>query len=174
VTEYALASALPGASDLPAYLDLIQANRVPVARQVILDREPVPAPGPAAAGTSLPSPEFLVDDLNEVVLRTTATEPAILVLADMMAPGWQAEVDGQPSALLKADFILRAVALPAGEHEVRFRYQDPALRRGLTLTLVGLACVLALLILPRSALKRIGRVLDPGKVSDQAGRGESA
>jgi hypothetical protein len=97
---------------------------------------------------SLPSPEFILDGLNEVVLRTRAPVPALLLLADMLVPGWQVEVDGQPAPLLTADLILRAVALPAGEHRIRFYYNDPAVHKGLTVTLCGLVGVLALLVIP--------------------------
>ncbi len=108
---------------------------------VVLDREPQPAPAPGAA--PLPAPEYVRDGLNEVVLRTRADRPAVLVLADLVAPGWAVEVDGQAQPLLKADHVLRAVALPAGPHEVRFHFRDPAVRRGLTLTLLGLAGIAA-------------------------------
>jgi uncharacterized membrane protein YfhO len=65
------------------------------------------------------------------------------VLADLNAPGWAVEVDGQAQPLLTADHVLRAVALPAGPHEVRFHYHDPAVRRGLTLTWLGVAGIVA-------------------------------
>lgn len=179
VSEYVLASDLPRGENLDAFLDGVQAGSIPVAARVVLDREPMPSPQPVSSPTSasglpptpqpgsspptppaaaspaaasLPVPEFLQDGLDEVILRTSAEQPAILVLADMMAPGWRVEVDGRPAELLRADFILRAVALPGGEHEVRFSYGDPAVRRGLILTLIGLGCVLVLLCLPNAAL----------------------
>jgi uncharacterized membrane protein YfhO len=68
----------------------------------------------------------------------------VLVLADLWLPGWSATVDGAPAPLLVADHMLRAVALQAGEHEVRFVYRDPALRRGLALTICGVVLLLAL------------------------------
>ena len=75
--------------------------------------------------------------MDEIVLRAAPPRPAILVLADMWMPGWSATVDGESVDLLKADHVLRAVALPAGEHEVRFVYDDPAVKQGLTVTAAG-------------------------------------
>jgi hypothetical protein len=120
---------------LGAFLDGIQAGQVDVAGTVRLDRTPEPAPAPS--GSPLPAPEFVKDDLDEVVLRTRAPAAAILVLADMAAPGWSVLVDDRPATLLTADLVLRAVAVPAGEHTVTFRYRDPSVRAGLTLSVIG-------------------------------------
>jgi len=147
MSRYRLVDTLPGGDDLDSFLDGVQAGQIAVDSLVVLDREPVPTP--LAAGEPLPAPEFLSDGLNEVVLRTAAPVPALLLLADMTIPGWSVTVDGQTAELLRADLILRAVALPAGEHEIRFVYRDPAVRRGLLLSLLGVAVLLLLGILPR-------------------------
>jgi hypothetical protein len=61
----------------------------------------------------------------------------------MDAPGWRVHVDGDERPLLRADLALRAVALDAGSHEVRFSYHDPSVRTGLTLSMIGLVGVAA-------------------------------
>jgi hypothetical protein len=131
-----------GAGALGAFLDRIQAGSLDVSQVVHLDRAPVPAPAPATG--PLPVPRFVEDGLDRVILRTEAATPAVLVLADMAAPGWSVTVDGDAAELLTADLVLRAVALPAGEHTVEFRYRDGSYRRGLTLTVIGAILTLAL------------------------------
>ncbi len=130
--------------DLPSFLEGVRTGREPIADQVRLDAAPVPAPVPAA--DPLPAVTFVVDGLNEIVLRASPPTPAILVLADMWMPGWTVSIDGEPAPLLVADHTLRAVALPAGEHEVRFAYGDPALKQGLTVTAAGGLLILLALI----------------------------
>ena len=67
------------------------------------------------------------------------------VLALHHAPltaGWTATVDGRPAPLLQANLGAMAVAVGAGEHEVRFAYTPAGLRLGAALTVAGLAgCV---------------------------------
>jgi hypothetical protein len=145
VTAWRPAADVTGGGELQPFLDAIESGREDVARAVALDRRPEPEPAAAAA---LPVPVFVRDAMDEVVLTTSAPVPAVLVLADMNAPGWKVEVDGREQPLLTADLVLRAVALEAGDHTVRFVYADPSVRAGLALSLTGAALVALLLILP--------------------------
>jgi hypothetical protein len=45
--------------------------------------------------------------------------------------------------VLKADYLLRAVYVPAGHHRVEFRFESPAVRRGMLVSLASLGLVLA-------------------------------
>jgi hypothetical protein len=64
---------------------------------------------------------------GRVELVTTSTADGLLVLHDLYYPGWIAEVDGKPAALLRAALLFRAVVLPAGRHHVAFRFEPFAL-----------------------------------------------
>jgi len=154
LTDWRLAAALPFQDDLGHFLDAIQSGALDATAAVTLDREPVPAPVPSAV--PLPPVEFVSDGMNEVVLRTSAPVPALLLLADMYAPGWNVEVDGSPVELLVADLVLRAVALEAGPHTVRFHYRDPSVRTGLLLSLVGLLGAAVLILFPFLRRRRAG------------------
>lgn len=78
---------------------------------------------------------------HEVVIRASASTGGWLILGDTYYPGWQATIDGRPARVRQADYMLRAVELAPGEHTVRFAYQPPSLRLGLTVSLgaAGLA-----------------------------------
>jgi len=141
VSSWRLRDSLPYGDDLNSFLVAIQSGRHPYRDEVVLEEKPDPAP--ESADRPLAAPEFVRDGLEEVVLRTTAPVPALLLLADMGAPGWRVFVDGDERPLLRADLALRAVALEAGRHEVRFAYHDPSVRIGLTLSLIGLGGVTA-------------------------------
>jgi hypothetical protein len=54
-------------------------------------------------------------------IRTDAAQgPAWLVLGELDFPGWQADVDGAPLAIHRANGMFRAVCVPAGRHRLRF------------------------------------------------------
>lgn len=78
---------------------------------------------------------------EEIVLRVHALRPALLCLSEVWFPGWEADVDGAPASILRANGIFRAVPVPAGEHDVRLRYRPRPLRVGLVIALASIALV---------------------------------
>src|SRR5919199_5938037 len=75
---------------------------------------------------------------DSVRIHTTASADAWLVLSDTYYPGWVASVDGQPTTVLRGDVLFRVVPVPAGEHEVQFRFEPGSVRLGLAISLVSL------------------------------------
>jgi uncharacterized membrane protein YfhO len=80
--------------------------------------------------------------LNDVTVEVETPGPVLLRLADLWYPDWTARVDGKLTPILKADYLLRGVFVPAGRHRVEFRYESPAVMRGLLLSLLSLLVVL--------------------------------
>jgi hypothetical protein len=67
------------------------------------------------------SAEILRDAGSELVIRVSGPG-GILVISDVLAPGWSATVDGREAPIVRADYAFRAVPVPAGEHDVVMRY----------------------------------------------------
>jgi Bacterial membrane protein YfhO len=112
-------------------------------REVLLasaDTAPLAAAGPFEGAASVVS-----EATTRVAVRAQASAPGFLVLADAYDPGWIATVDGQPAEVRRANVAFRAVAVPAGTHEVVLRYAPSAVRRGLLVS--GLSGVLAVALL---------------------------
>ena len=63
---------------------------------------------------------------TEVVLEADSPDGGWVVLNDLWHPWWFAEVDGRPAAILRANVLFRAVAVPPGRHTVRFRFRPIA------------------------------------------------
>jgi hypothetical protein len=154
---------LPEKDVLDHFLDGLQDGSIPYRQVVHLDEAPDPVP--EGGETPLPEPVFLEDGLDEVIIRVETPRPALLLLADMDAPGWKVEVDGEEKPLLTADLVLRAVALEPGTHEVRFHYSNPIVARGLAISLLGLVVTLALIVWP-TVRQRIGSTPPTEEVND--------
>jgi hypothetical protein len=60
-----------------------------------------------------------------------------VVLTTARAPGWRAYVNRRPARIVTADYAFQAVAVPAGEVEVRFVYDPVACRAGVFVSLLG-------------------------------------
>ena len=77
---------------------------------------------------------------KRMVVKTSSKAPSVLLDNDRWHEDWHATVDGQPAELLRANHIMRGVAVPAGEHTVEFRFQPDS--RPLWASVA--ACVVAL------------------------------
>ena len=62
---------------------------------------------------------------KEIQLTANASSDAVLLLNDHWSPHWQVTVDGQPTELLRCNYVMRGVRLTPGQHEIVFRFQPP-------------------------------------------------
>ncbi len=61
--------------------------------------------------------------------------------------GWQAYIDETPADHFRTDYVLRGMALPAGEHSITFRFEPQSYKIGNKVSLAGSVILLALLVL---------------------------
>lgn len=60
---------------------------------------------------------------NELTYKASNSRDGVLVFSEVHYPkGWRAWVDDEEVPILRANYLLRALCLPAGEHEIRFHY----------------------------------------------------
>ena len=78
---------------------------------------------------------------RELVVEAVAPQDGFLLLADMFYPGWHAQVDGVPTPIYRANLSIRGIALPKGQHTVRFSYEPESFFRGLWISLAALAAI---------------------------------
>jgi hypothetical protein len=60
--------------------------------------------------------------------------------------GWDAYIDGKKSSYCKVDYILRGMAVPAGDHHIEFRFEPKSFTTGNTLSVLA-AIITYLLII---------------------------
>jgi uncharacterized membrane protein YfhO len=70
----------------------------------------------------------------------------MLVVLDNYFPAWKAFVDGREVPVHRANHTFRAIAVPAGDHTVTFRYDPAELRTGAGISLVVLSLLLAVIL----------------------------
>jgi len=105
---------------------------------VILSDAPPLRPADAHAADSVAIAAY---EPERVVLDVVAGSDGYLVLTDTYYPGWEAEVDGQPVPILRANLSSRAVALAAGRHQVMFRYRPRTFYTGTAISAVTLLLI---------------------------------
>ena len=84
--------------------------------------------------------------------------PGLLVVSEIYHPNWRATVDGEPAPVYRVDVAMRGVEVPAGRHEVRFRYEAGAVGTGLWIGLLALLATFGGI----AASARAARRAEPG------------
>ncbi|MDH3198538.1 MAG: YfhO family protein, partial [Candidatus Krumholzibacteria bacterium] len=147
---YENADAMPRAFFVDGYrvaagreaLALLAGGSVDLRRTAVLEKRPAFEPvGGAGGEVAIASYGF-----NRVALRAKNESPSLLVLADVYYPDWKATVDGRPVEVLRANHILRALALPAGEHDIEFAYDTSLIVRSLIVSATTMGAALLVLI----------------------------
>jgi hypothetical protein len=141
----------------PAILARLQDPSFDVLQTVVLEEAPYAADaelGPTLTSDGrwmpLSTPEALaetadvqVKEPNQLKVHVSAQRPAMLVLSETFYPAWRAYVDGLPAHIYRANYLFRAVAIPAGEHQVEMRYESASFQLGLLISGGTLIVVLA-------------------------------
>jgi hypothetical protein len=76
--------------------------------------------------------------------QVSTSAPGMLVTSEVAYPAWKAYINGEPVEIATAFGLLRAVEIPAGTHEVEFRFESPNEVWGMALTIVAMLAAGAL------------------------------
>lgn len=84
--------------------------------------------------------------MHELSYNVSTDKDAFLVLSEIYYPaGWKATLDGKEIPIHAANYVLRGLKIPAGNHELKLVFAPDSYRRGVTLSLVGLLLSLVIL-----------------------------
>ena len=96
---------------------------------------------------------------NRLTYETNNAQDGIAVFSEIYYPdGWHITIDGQPAELARADYILRTMYVPAGQHTIEMRFDPTSLHvtEGIAygaLALLVIGIIVAVLIAKRKYVK---------------------
>ncbi len=81
----------------------------------------------------------LKQNLNDKIDYTFhSTTPQFAVLSEVYYPlGWNAYIDGNKTDYIKVNYVLRGMYVPAGDHEIEFRFEPKSFNTGRTITIIA-------------------------------------
>lgn len=84
---------------------------------------------------------------NEIELKTQSKTPQLAVISEIYYPeGWKMLLDGQNVDYIKADYLLRAVHVPAGSHTIKMIFEPEVIIKGKLFSLIAFGLFMVLSI----------------------------
>lgn len=84
---------------------------------------------------------------NHLIYHYSASSDELAVFSEMYyAPGWNAYVDGKKMPHFRADFVLRAMIVPAGDHKLEFRFEPRSYYTGQKVSMAASLVVILLFL----------------------------
>ncbi|PWA09304.1 YfhO family protein [Flavobacterium laiguense] len=84
---------------------------------------------------------------NNLKYTSTNSKEGLAVFSEMYyEKGWKALVDGKETPIMRADYALRAIVVPAGKHSIEFKFDPQVVKTGSAITLVSCVGMLLLLV----------------------------
>lgn len=125
-----------------------QERRIDPGQAVVIESEAgLPLPASPAAGVASTA-TIVAEQPQAIEIEVELAADGYLVLLDSFYPGWSATVDGRPAGIYPANYIGRAVFVPAGRHLVRFEYRPGSFQLGLGLAALALALIAVAALVP--------------------------
>lgn len=89
---------------------------------------------PAAEGSSIKLTSYAPDVLT---YKSQSSADGTVVFSEIFYPyGWKAYIDGKPAQIFRANYLLRAMNIPAGNHDIRMEFRPDSVRKGNTVAVI--------------------------------------
>ena len=125
------------------------------------------AAGAAATNQDPGDVKFISYAPKDIILNATPNVPSVLLLNDRFDPNWKVFVDGSQKTLIRCNYIMRGVQLPAGNHRVEFRFEPPVKAFYVSMAAVALSLLFCGLLLlpssPKAVVPEVPRQNSPAK-----------
>ena len=87
---------------------------------------------------------------KELDYTSNSSQPGTVVFSEIYYPyGWKATIDGQAADCYRVNYLLRALNVPAGEHNIHFIFDPDSVRKGNTIATV---CIIVMYLLVLAAI----------------------
>ena len=79
---------------------------------------------------------------NELHYNVETGKGGVVVFSEIYYPGWSAYIDGQEAELGRVNYVLRALKVPAGKHEVKLEFRPASVSLTESVSYAAIALVL--------------------------------
>lgn len=85
--------------------------------------------------------------LDDISFTSNNTQAGLAVFSDIYYnKGWKAYVDEKETPIIRANYVLRAIKVPAGQHKIEFRFRPESFYNGQKVAMVSSILIIGLII----------------------------
>ena len=83
---------------------------------------------------------------NRLIYDVNSGKGGVLVFSEIYYPGWTATIDGEPAELGRVDYILRALRVEPGKHQVELAFFPKSVNTTETIAYVAFALLILIVL----------------------------
>lgn len=117
-------------------------GKIDVSHEAVADKKFEPILGQTQTNDSTARVVLTKYEPNNMTYTVNSTKGGVVVFSEVYYPGWTATIDGQPAELGRVNYILRALNVKAGKHEVVFDFHPTSISTTETIAYAALIVLL--------------------------------
>lgn len=125
-----------------ANAEYAEVGKLDVSHEAVADKKFEAVLGQTAANDSTASVVLTKYEPNSLTYTVNSAKGGVVVFSEVYYPGWSATIDGQPAELGRVNYILRALNVKAGKHEVVLEFHPSSISTTETIAYVALIALL--------------------------------
>ncbi len=126
--------------------ELEMTGRIPLRHEAVADRKFSEALGESTLQDTLSIVRIKAYEPNQLVYEVQSGKGGVVVFSEVYYPGWTATVDGVEQPLGRVNYVLRALQVKPGSHEVVLSFFPKTIQRTETLAYVSYALLLLMVL----------------------------
>ena len=125
-----------------ANAEYAEVGKIDVSHEAVADKKFEAVLGQTAANDSTATVVLTKYEPNSLTYTVNSAKGGVVVFSEVYYPGWSATIDGQPAELGRVNYILRALNVKAGKHEVVLEFHPSSISTTETIAYVALVTLL--------------------------------
>ena len=117
-------------------------GKIDVSHEAVADKKFEPILGQTQTNDSTARVVLTKYEPNNMTYTMSSTKGGVVVFSEVYYPGWTATIDGQPAELGRVNYILRALNVKAGKHEVVLDFHPTSISTTETIAYAALIVLL--------------------------------
>ena len=117
-------------------------GKIDVSHEAVADKKFEPILGQTQTNDSTAKVVLTKYEPNNMTYTVSSTKGGVVVFSEVYYPGWTATIDGQPAELGRVNYILRALNVKAGKHEVVLDFHPTSISTTETIAYAALIVLL--------------------------------